>query len=583
MLFPAHVKRIIFCFVYSEDYHPSLIYPSLEEEIPQPCIIDVDSVVLPQPICKDDHRISFPLESDQPCDHEKIKIVLKPVQISTPLAIIFEPDHQLTISHDQPTAFQVKIRTKMFKPLQLPHLLHPYPDDCYEYLPLFSGENQTSAEGHAESFLDFVDRFSIVHEDVIMRMFSKYLIKDAATWFKSLSADSIGSWTEFSNAFLKYWDKYKSIDSYLADFYASKREQDEALHVFNRRFHRAYYDIPLEIRPTEMAAMVYYLMAQHNELVLLLLERKSSSLGNWFEDAQEVEENIRASRWIRMQADSENLQTYEQEDYEYISESKQESSEYEANLDQQPEGEYISDLESDSSTLVECSRDREQEGDQFSSKGTTMVERERNEVEADLGQQPTCEFNLVSGSDFSIFAEYSRDRYACEAYDQSVNQEEPMMIVDCEINYMYSADYYPCDGDPVLLSSCEHYYSKEVVVFDDHELISRRQEDDQSFCRRTVMAEQEAAIDVQLFLKEQHVSYLLFKDPVVAFMELRFSEVLKVSDFFNSPMFSGKYGFPKSSLSLWLHVQHHLLISKKDKISSVFKLLGWLLWKSAFT
>jgi len=47
-------------------------------------------------------------------------------------------------------------------------------------------------------------------------------------------------------------------------------------------------------------------------------------------------------------------------------------------------------------------------------------------------------------------------------------------------------------------------------------------------------------------------------------MELHFSEGLKVSDFFNLPMFSGKYGFPKISLSLWFHVQHHLLISKKD-------------------
>ena len=61
------------------------------------------------------------------------------------------------------------MQMKMFKPLQLPHLIHPYPDDCYEYLPLFSGENQASAERHVESFLDFVDHFSIAYEDVIMR------------------------------------------------------------------------------------------------------------------------------------------------------------------------------------------------------------------------------------------------------------------------------------------------------------------------------------------------------------------------------------------------------------------------------
>jgi hypothetical protein len=335
MLFPACVKRIIFCFVYSKNHHHSCIYPSLEEQILQPYIIDIDSVVLPQPIHKDDHRISFPLESDQPCDHEKIEIILKPVQISAPLAIISEPDQQLTISHDQPTTFQVKIRMKMFKPLQLPHLLHPYSDDCYEYLPLFSGENQASAEIHVESFLDFVDHFQLAHEDVIMRFFSKSLIKDAVAWFKSLRADSIGSWTEFSNVFLKYWGKYKSLDSYLADIYALKREQDEALPVFNRRFYRAYHDMPLEVRPTKTAAMMYYVMGLHSDLVLLLLEWKSSSLTQLFEDSQEVEENIWASRRIRDRDFLENLQVHEQAECQYNSDFEHESYELETVLEQQ--------------------------------------------------------------------------------------------------------------------------------------------------------------------------------------------------------------------------------------------------------
>jgi hypothetical protein len=114
-------------------------------------------------------------------------------------------------------------------------------------------------------------------------------------------------------------------------------------------------------------------------------------------------------------------------------------------------------------------------------------------------------------------------------------------------------------------------------------LISKEQEDDQSSSRGTIMVEQEFSIDVQLFPEEQHVSYLLFKDPVAAFMELYFSESLKVSDFFSLPVFLGKYGFLKDFLSLLFHVKHYLLISDKDEISSVLKLLGWLLWKSTFT
>ena len=100
----------------------------------------------------------------------------------------------------------------MFKPLKLPSHLHPYPLDCYEYLPWFYGENQALAERNLECFNDFIDHFQIVHEDVIMRFFSKSLIRDAAIWFKNLRANSIGSWTEFNNAFLKHWGENKSLD-----------------------------------------------------------------------------------------------------------------------------------------------------------------------------------------------------------------------------------------------------------------------------------------------------------------------------------------------------------------------------------
>jgi hypothetical protein len=496
-----------------------------------PYVVDIDPISFPQPVHKDELCIQISLETDQPSNHENDEFESKSSQISLLSLISPEPCYQLIKPCFQPTDFQSKIRQRVFKPLKLPAHLHPYPPYFVEYLPHFTGESHVSAEKHLEAFENFIDNLEIVHEDIVMRLFSKSLTREAALWFRLLEPGSIGSWTDFYYVFSKHWGENKCLDQYLDEFCTLKREKEESLSVFNRRFHRTYYDIPLEIRPTEIAAMVYYLMAQHNELVLLLLERKSSSLGNLFEDAQEVEENICASRRIRQRVDFDNLLAHEKKQCQYGSDSEQEGNEY----------------------------------------------------EADLGQQPTHKFNSVSGSDFSVFAEYSRDKYACEAYDQFVNQEELMMTDDCIINYMFSAEPNPGDGNLVLLSSCQHHSDNEIVVFDDHELISKGQEDDHSSCRGTIMAEQEAAIDVQLFPEEQHVSYLLFEDPVAAFMELYFSEGLKVSDFFNSPMFSGKYGFLKSSLSLWLHVQHHLLISDEDEISSILKLLGWLLWKSTFT
>ena len=87
--------------------------------------------------------------------------------------------------------------------------------------------------------------------------------------------------------------------------------------------------MPLEIRPTETAAMIYYLMGLHSKLSLLLLERKSLSLSILFEDALEVEENIHASRRIPEQFD------FEPDKHQYESYFEQEDYKFEADLGQQ--------------------------------------------------------------------------------------------------------------------------------------------------------------------------------------------------------------------------------------------------------
>jgi hypothetical protein len=139
------------------------------------------------------------------------------------------------------------------------------------------------------------------------------LVREAALWFRDLEVGSISSWIDFYCAFLKYWGENKSLDQYLADFNALRRGEEEAMVVFNKRFYSVYHSMPLEIRPSEATSMVYYVMAQHSELVLLLRERKSSSLRHLFEDAEEVEKNIQACKRIREQTYFENMHAHEQQ------------------------------------------------------------------------------------------------------------------------------------------------------------------------------------------------------------------------------------------------------------------------------
>jgi hypothetical protein len=262
MSFPLHIKRIILFFVYSDDHQHSFVYPSLEEEgLHSACVVDVDHVSSSQPIEKDEVHISIPPEI------ELSLIVMGIMKLIYLLKYYFViPCNQLVKPHFQPTVVQTRIREKMFKPLRLPSHLHPYPLNFFEYLPHFSGEDHITAEKHLGAFENFVDQFEIVHEDVTMRLFSKSLFGDVALWFKGLGVDSISSWIELYNAFLKYWGENKSFDQYLADFCVLRRKEEEALAIFNMRFYSFYHSMPLEIRPSETAAMVYYVAAQHQIL-----------------------------------------------------------------------------------------------------------------------------------------------------------------------------------------------------------------------------------------------------------------------------------------------------------------------------
>jgi hypothetical protein len=91
----------------------------------------------------------------------------------------------------------------------------------------------------------------------------------------------------------------------------------------------------------------------------------------------------------------------------------------------------------------------------------------------------------------------------------------------------------------ILSSSSENFFEEEVVMIDDQNLRSREQEGDQFSSKGTTMIEQEAAIDVQLFSEEQYVTYFPFQDLVAVFMDLYFSENLKISDCLSFPMFMG--------------------------------------------
>ena len=71
LLFPSHIKRIILCFVYSDDHQPTFVHTSLKEEnLQHPHVIDIHPS---QPAHKDELCIQVLPEHDQLSSFEEDK------------------------------------------------------------------------------------------------------------------------------------------------------------------------------------------------------------------------------------------------------------------------------------------------------------------------------------------------------------------------------------------------------------------------------------------------------------------------------------------------------------------------------
>jgi hypothetical protein len=122
-----------------------------------------------------------------------------------------------------------------------------------------------------------------------MRDFSQSLQGDAKAWFRHLHPQSISSWDELREDFCRFLDERKSWNILLSEFYSMRRMKDETISISSRIFSSLYYKIPKEVQPPEVATILHFVTTFQLELSFLLMEKKSMSLQQMFNNAQEVE------------------------------------------------------------------------------------------------------------------------------------------------------------------------------------------------------------------------------------------------------------------------------------------------------
>jgi hypothetical protein len=277
--------------LHSNDDHEyfAIIYPPLKFVHAYPhYITDVDKKIPSRP-CNDHNQVDKSHETR--------------VDISSPVL--------------EPTPFKIQHR---YRPLNLPHILHDFPPNHHEYLPMFDGEPDTiSTKKHIQGFEHFIELFEIDHDDVCMRALSQSLKGDTKGWFKRLEPETSISWEELKDVFFKFWGRKKSLDLQLIEFYALKKQSNETISIFSRNFSSVYYSFSKGIQPTEVVSMLHYATTLHPDLYFLLMERRPKSLQQMFDDAQDIQHNIRACKQIQNEEldAKENKSEYEQKMFDW--------------------------------------------------------------------------------------------------------------------------------------------------------------------------------------------------------------------------------------------------------------------------
>ena len=96
------------------------------------------------------------------------------------------------------------------------------------------------------------------------------------------------------------------------EFYALKKQSNETISIFSRRFSSVYYNLSKGIQLTEVVSMLHYATTLHPNLSFLLMERIPKSLQQMFNDSQDIQHNIQAYEQTRDEDAKENKREYEQ-------------------------------------------------------------------------------------------------------------------------------------------------------------------------------------------------------------------------------------------------------------------------------
>jgi uncharacterized FlaG/YvyC family protein len=183
-----------------------------------------------------------------------------------------------------------------------------FPNDITKELkkaiPKFSGNGIESAENHCINLKSIIQEFEEFNEDVYMKLFAQSLIEDAAEWFRSLPDGAISSWDEFVNQFTEQFGNQNETSFASHEITSMKKNQNETVAEFNKRFNKVLNKIPREIQPVDDFLINFYMSAFDSKTNYEIRSHKPQSLAHALKIAMMIENDRRAAGIITKREDN---------------------------------------------------------------------------------------------------------------------------------------------------------------------------------------------------------------------------------------------------------------------------------------
>lgn len=155
-------------------------------------------------------------------------------------------------------------------------------------MPIFTGEDQTSAIEHMRDVSSLYGLYHITHDDVYVRLLATSLKGKALQWFRGLVVNFIATGVALIAQF-----EDKSDHLYLVEHLITiKRAPHEHMMDFNFRFQRTWNKILATVRPSNQHAFLYYLRALNSDIFLMIQSMGGNNLPTAFDIGIRVENSL---------------------------------------------------------------------------------------------------------------------------------------------------------------------------------------------------------------------------------------------------------------------------------------------------